>query len=452
MKVVVIGTNHAGTTAVRALKKVNPAIEVVTYDKNDNISFLGCGIALWVKGEFQKPDGLFYASPAILAAEGIKVHMRHEILAIDKVAQTIEVKNLDSGEIFTDHYDKLIAAVGSWPIIPPIENIDYEGIKIVKWYQHAQAIKAANNDPAIKKVVVCGAGYIGVELVDAFHEAGKAVTLIDICPRIMPNYYDKVFTDKVETAMKQKGVHLAVGETVKRFEGNDHHVSHVVTDQNTYPADLVIWAVGFRPATKLFAKVVDLAPNGAIKVNSFMQTSEPNIYAIGDCIEVYDNAKQTPAYIALATTSVRTGFVAALNIAGKEIACPGFQGSNAINVFGVYLSSTGVSEATCQRFNIDYESITVDDADRPEFMHDHLPVTLTVVWDKKSRHIIGAQVGSSRNHTEVIYFFSLAIQKKLTIDELPFVDIFFLPHINKPFNFITTAGLRALNLDLFEQD
>lgn len=452
MKIVVIGTNHAGTTAVRALKKINPALEVVTYDKNDNISFLGCGIALWVKGEFQKPDGLFYANPDLLKEEGIKVHMRHEILAIDKANKKLEIKNLETNEIFTDHYDKLIAAVGSWPIIPPIENIHYEGIKIVKWYQHAQTIKAANNNPAIKKVVVCGAGYIGVELVDAFHAAGKEVTLIDICPRIMPNYYDKQFTDKVEDAMKHAGVHLAVGETVKRFAGENNHVTHVVTDQNTYSADLVIWAVGFRPATKLFKNIVDLSANGAIKVNNTMQTSDPDIYAIGDCIEVYDNAKQNPAYIALATTSVRTGFVAALNLAGKQIASPGFQGSNAINVFGVYLSSTGVTTATCERLNIDYESITVDDADRPEFMHDHMPVTLTVVWDKATRHIIGAQVGSKRNHTEVIYFFSLAIQKHLTIDELPFVDIFFLPHINKPFNFIATAGLRALKLDLFEQE
>ncbi len=451
MKIVVIGANHAGTTAIRTLCKLNPENEVVVYDKNDNISFLGCGIALWVKGEFENPKGLFYASPELLEQEGAKVSMRHEVLDVDNQNKTLKIKNLDTGEEFEDNYDKLIVALGSWPIIPPIEGIKLDGVKIVKWYQHGQAIKADNENKDIKKVVVCGAGYIGVELVDAFAAAGKEVTLIDICDRIMPNYYDEEFTSQVETAMSRDGVHLATGETVKKFIGENGKATHVVTDKGQHEADLIIWCVGFRPSTQMFKGKLDMAPNGAIIANNQMQTSDKDIYAIGDCATIWDNAKGQNAYIALATTAVRTGIVAGIAISQGEnskIKTLGFQGSNAISIFGVNLASTGMTEGACERFEREYESVVLKDNDLPEFMHNHTEVTIKIVWDKHTRKIIGAQVGSTANHTEVIHMFSLAIQKELTIDELPLLDIFFLPHFNKPYNFITRAALKALGLDL----
>ncbi|WHQ36820.1 FAD-dependent oxidoreductase [Spiroplasma sp. SV19] len=452
MKVIVVGTNHAGTTAVRTLRRLDPKAEIVTYDKNNNISFLGCGIALWVSGEVKDPKGLFYASPEILQSEGIKVNMEHEVLSIDNKSQKIRVKDLKTGKEFDDNYDKLILAIGSWPIIPPIEGINQEGVHIVKWYQHGELVKKANDDKNIKNVVVCGAGYIGVELVDAFHQKGKNVTLVDISDRIMPRYYDKPFTDKVENAMREAGVNLRGGEKVVKFEGNNNKVTKVVTDKGSYDADLVIWSVGFKPATEILNGVVDLDKNAAIMVDQYMRTSDPNIFAVGDCVEVYDNAKKAPAYIALATNAVRTGVIAAVNALKLEgLASPGFQGSNAINVFGWALASTGVTETVAKDLGFDYEQITFTDNDRPEFMASYQEVLIKILWDKKTRKIIGAQVGSVANHTEVMYMFSLAIMKGVTIDELPLVDIFFLPHFNKPYNFITLPALEVLGLNYFKK-
>ena len=452
MRIIVVGANHAGTTNLRALTRLLPNAEIVTYDKNSDISFLGCGIALWVKGEFKDPKGLFYADKELLESEGIQVNMRHDVTNIDTKNKQITIKNLETGKIFDDHYDKLVVAIGSWPVILPIEGITMENIKIVKWFKHAKEIKAANQDPKIKKVVVCGAGYIGVELVDAFAAAGKEVTLIDICDRVMPNYYDQEFTSLVESSMKKAGVKICTGQTVKKFEGVNNKVTTVITDKARHEADLVIWAVGFRPDTKILKDQIELARNGAIMVDKYMCTSDPDVYALGDCVQVYDNAKQQPFFIALATTAVRTGVIAALNIAGKKTASQGFQGSNAINVFGWSLSSTGVSEVSAKHFGIDYDSVFLEDNDRPEFMKNHKLVRIKIVWDKKTRAIIGAQVGSKANHTEIMYMFSLAIEKKLTIDELPFLDIFFLPHFNKPFNFITRAGFKAIGLDFFANE
>ncbi|WP_381415306.1 FAD-dependent oxidoreductase [Spiroplasma endosymbiont of Anurida maritima] len=457
MKVIVVGTNHAGTTAVRTIRRQDPNAEIVTYDKNDNISFLGCGIALWVADEIDNADGLFYANPDVLKKENIKVNMEHEVTNIDPIKKEIKVKNLKTNKELTDTYDKLILAVGSWPIVPPsIEGLTGEGklanIELVKLYQHGAIVKKANNDKKIKKVVVCGAGYIGIELVDAFAKSGKDVTLIDIVDRIMPRYYDKPFTDLVEKGMADKGVKFAGGSTVKKFKGKNGKVTHVITDNGEFEADLVIWAVGFRPATAWLKGVVDQSPIGAIVVNEYMQTSNKDIYAVGDCIEVFDNAKKDSAYLALATTAVRSGIIAATNVVKENsLKSLGFQGSNAINVFDWCLASTGMTESVCIERKVDYELTTFSDADKPEFMHDNNPVTLRIVWNKKDRKIIGAQVASQTNHTEVMYMFSLAILKGLTIDELPLLDIFFLPHFNKPYNFITMAGLEVLGLNYFKK-
>ncbi|ALA97229.1 NADH oxidase [Spiroplasma kunkelii CR2-3x] len=452
MKIIVVGTNHAGTTAVRTLRRLDPKVEIVTYDKNNNISFLGCGIALWVSGEVKDPNGLFYASPEVLKNEGIKVNMEHEVLSIDNKNQKIRVKNLKSGNEFDDNYDKLILAIGSWPIIPQIEGIKQEGVHIVKWFQHGELVKKANDDKNIQNVVVCGAGYIGVELVYAFHQKGKNVTLVDISERIMQRYYDKPFTDKVEGAMRKAVVNLRGGEKVIKFEGNNNKVTKVVTDKGSYDADLVIWSVGFKPATEILNGVIDLDKNAAIKVDQYMQTSDPNIFAIGDCVEVYDNAKKQAAYIALATNAVRTGVIAAINaLKPAGLASPGFQGSNAINVFGWALASTGMTETVAKDLGFDYDQITFMDNDRPEFMDTYQEVLIKILWDKKTRKIIGAQIASEANHTEVMYMFSLAIMKEVTIDELPLIDIFFLPHFNKPYNFITLTGLEVLGLNYFKK-
>ncbi|ARU92164.1 NADH oxidase [Spiroplasma clarkii] len=452
MKTIVIGTNHAGTTAVRTLKRLDPKMQITTYDMNDVISFLGCGIALWVRGEVKDPNGLFYASPEILKNEGIDVKMQHQWLAIDEKKKTIKVKDLKTGKEFDDNYDKLIIATGTWPIFPPIEGIDLEGVQICKNYAHAKAIKAANEDKNFKKVAVVGAGYIGVELVDAFVEAGKEVTLIDVADRIMPVYYDEEFTSHIETEMKANKVNLALNQKVIKFTGKNGKVEKIVTDKGEIDVDFVVFSVGVQPQTSQLLGVVELDERGAVKTNQYMQSSNADIYAIGDCAEVYNISMKQNMPIGLATTAVRTGIMAAVNIVkGNALTTPGFTGANGIEVFGWKMASVGITVANAKRFNIDVEEITLTDADRPEFMSTQEPVTIKIVWNKKDRKIIGAQVASRNNHTETIYMFALAIQKELTIDELPLVDIFFLPHFNKPYNFITLAGLEVLGLNYFKK-
>ncbi|MGL4388494.1 MAG: NAD(P)/FAD-dependent oxidoreductase, partial [Brevinema sp.] len=190
MKVILVGNNHAGTAFVSNVQKFNQDIEIVSYEKSDNISFLACGIALWVGGTIKEPQGLFYENAENLQKKGINVKTKHEITAIDFVKKEVSVKNLVTNEEFKDYYDKLVLATGSWPIIPPILGVDLTGVFLAKTFEHAQNIIDYAKKDSVKHVTVIGGGYIGVELIEAFRELGKEVTLIEGADRVLVNYFD----------------------------------------------------------------------------------------------------------------------------------------------------------------------------------------------------------------------------------------------------------------------
>jgi len=254
-------------------------------------------------------------------------------------------------------------------VVPPIPGIDLDGVQICKTYEHAKRIEEANNDDRNKRVAIVGGGYIGVELVDAFNAHNKEVTLIDMAPRIMAAYYDKPFTDMMETRMKDAGVKMMLSATVQAFEGENGHVTRVVTDKGSVDVDYVVFSVGVKAQSQLVNGVVDLSPRGLIKTNAHMMTSNPDIYAIGDCAEVYDDATGQSQAIQLATTAVRTGIIAAMSILNQKVPTLGFTGANAIDVFGFRMAGTGVTVETAHKLNMDVDSIIFEDNDRPEFMN-----------------------------------------------------------------------------------
>ncbi|QBF34645.1 NADH oxidase [Mycoplasmopsis phocirhinis] len=452
MKILVVGANHAGTSFMRTLKTVNKDAEIVAYDRNTNTSFLGCGIAVWVAGEFDEPGGLFYSSPEILTNDyGVNLKTNHEVVAIDRDKKEVTVVELATGKKFTDTYDKLIFAGGTWPIEPNLKGINYKNIVLSKLYQHAQDLIEYANNNDFKDVVIVGAGYIGVELVEAFHIKGKNVRLIDVNTRVASNYFGSEFTDIMEDNMRKEGVKLSLGEKVVEFRSADGvNVSTVVTDKGEYRADLVVMCIGFKPRTDALEGVEKL-PNGAIVVDEFQRSlSDENIYAIGDSCALKHVVTNDSRHVALATNAVKSGLVAALHIAGLNIPFPGVAGTNAINVFDCHYAGTGLTEEMAKRNGFENAtSVHFEDMDRPEFMSQAEKVAITVVYDKETLKLLGVQLGSwgTTVHAETVYMFALAIQKGLTLPEIALTDVFFLPHFNKPFNFFLVAMLKALGLN-----
>jgi len=443
MKVVVIGCTHAGTAAIKNLRALNPDAEVTVFERNDNISFLSCGIALYVGGVVSDPKGLFYSSPEELKSLGVNTKMKHDVKNVDIKGKKLTVENLETGEVFDETFDKLIITSGSWPIIPRnIEGIDLENVLLCKNYNHANEI--IERSKSVKRVVVVGAGYIGVELVEAFRDNGKEVILVDAEDRILSKYFDKEFTDVAEESFREKGIVLATGEKVVKIEGTNGKVSKIITDKNEYETDMIIMCIGFVPNTALFKGQLEMLPNGAIKVDEYMRTSDKDVMAAGDCCSVFYNPLNMERYIPLATNAVRMGTLAGLNLVENKAKSLGTQGTSGIKIYENNMAATGITEALARSLDLEIETVIVTDNYRPEFMPTYEKVTLKVVFDKYTRIVLGAQLNSKVDLTQSVNTLSVCIQNHMTIDDLAFVDFFFQPHYNKPWNFINLAGLAAL--------
>ncbi len=443
-KIIVVGTNHAGTYAVSTLAdNYKDTVEVVTYDSNNNISFLGCGMALWIGGVIDNPDGLFYATPESLRAKGVEVYMEHLVEHVDPTNKTIIVRDKE-GNTSEASFDKLIIAVGSWPIKPNIPGIDLENVIYAKLFQHAVHAKELMNNPEIKQVAVVGGGYIGVELVESFKENGKEAVLITD-GAVLNRYFDENFTTEMSKRLSDHGIEMHESERVLEILGTDK-VEAIKTDKGTYPVDAVLMSVGFGANTAfLNDSGIEMNERGVIKVDHSQQTNIPGIYAIGDCATMESNATHNQEHIALASNAVRSGIVAGHHAGGLDVSHNGVQGSNAIHIYGLTLTSTGLNSVAAEMNGYNIDSVTVTDTVKADFMPTNDDVTIKIVWDKDTLRILGAQIMSESDITLAIHMFSLAIEVGYTIDKLATLDLFFLPHFNKPENFITKAGIQALN-------
>jgi NADPH-dependent 2,4-dienoyl-CoA reductase/sulfur reductase-like enzyme len=453
--IVVVGVNHAGTSAIRTLLAQNSKHRVIAFDRNDNISFLGCGIALSVSGIVENVNDLFYSNCNELQKLGADVRMSTEVVQIDTDTKTVVARNLNSGEEQRVTYDKLIYAAGSWPIEFKVSKGNLQNIYVCKLFQHAADLIEKASEPSVQSVAVIGAGYIGIELAEAYRLKGKQVTLVDLQERVVPAYFDPEFTDRLQADMRDSGINLVLGARVTGYEDDGNgRVARVLTDKGSFAADLVVQSVGFKPNTALLhnAKKID---NGALIVDSAMQTSLPDVYAIGDAAAIHHAVTNTHRHVALATNAVKGGIVAASAINGiEQVRLESIAGTNAICVFGNKLASTGLSESAARAAGFDVATSYYVDNDRPEFMNDTEQVHVKLVYEKGTLRLLGAQIGSygEGSHTECIFYLSLALQKKLTIMELAMTDVYFLPHFNKPFNFIVSAILQALGITYMKQE
>ena len=441
MKVVIIGCTHAGTITASQVLSQHPDAEVTIYEKNDNVSFLSCGIATYLGGVAKSIDDMFYSSPEALAQLGAAVHMQHEVTAVDLKKKTLKVKNLVSGEESEDYYDKLMVTTGSWPVIPNLPGIDDPNVYLCKNYNHAKKLfEVAKN---AQKIVVIGGGYIGVELVEAYSKQGKQVTLIDGNDRLLSKYYDAKYTDIVTKDFEEHQVTLAFDELVAGFEHKDQGVV-VKTNKGSYDADIAILCIGFRPNTGLFKDQLEFNADGSIKTNAYMQTSDPDVYGAGDSVAVHYNPTNQEAYVPLATNAVRQGIIAGTNLYGNTMTYMGTQSTSGLQLYDNSMSSTGMTLESARAAGFDADAVTFEDNYRPEFMPTNAKVIGTVVWDRSNNQILGAQFMSKLDISMYANAVSVMIQNHNTINFMAMVDMLFQPNFDRLFNFINLLGQQAV--------
>lgn len=441
MKVSIIGCTHAGTFSAQQILTKHPDWQVDVYERNNNLSFLSCGIALWVSDRVSDPNKMFYSNPDTLAKMGATMHMEHDVEDVDFDKKELKVKDLKTGKEATNSYDKLVITTGSTPVIPPIPGVDGPHVHHCKNWTDANNLK--KNSQEIKSAIVIGSGYIGAELAEAYSRLDKKTTLIDMLPHVLGKNFDTNIAKIAEKDYTDHGVDLQLGEKVESFTDNGDSVT-VKTDQGSYTADIAVMCVGFRPYTDMFKGKFKMLKNGAIIVDDYMRTSVKDVFAAGDAATVKYNPTGQDDYIPLATNSVRQGILVGDNIEKPTVKYMGTQATSAVELYDRSYAGSGLTVNGAKARNVAIDSVTVEDNYRPEFMLSTEPVLMNLMWDPKSHQVLGGSLTSKYDISQSANVISLAIQNKMTIEQLSMVDFFFQPNFDKPLNYLSELAMAAV--------
>lgn len=441
-KVIIIGGVAAGMSAASKAKREKNDLEITVYEMTDIVSWGSCGLPYYV-GNFYDDSKRMIAKPLErFQKEGITVKMKHEVIGVDIEKKEISVKNLITKEIFKDKYDELIIATGASAVKPPIKNIDLENVFTLKAFSDGIVLKKAMMKPENKRVVIIGAGYIGLEAVEAAVNLKKEVRIIQLGDRVIPGSFDKEITDMMETEIRgHKDVLLNLDEAVSEFEGKNGKVSEVKTNKGVYPADIVILATGVRPNTKFLEGTgIETLKNGAVIIDGRGRSSVKDIYAAGDCATVYHKIKKENVYIPLATTSNKIGRVVGENLAGKDKEFKGTLGSAAIKILDLEAGRTGLSSEEAEKMGINYKAVFVHDKNQSHYYPGQEDLYVKLIYEADTKKILGGQLIGKKGAVLRVDVLAAAIDKGMTTDELAYLDLCYAPPFSLTWDILNIAG------------
>ena len=441
MKVIVIGGVAAGMSAASKIKRLDYSSQVTVYERGSDISYGACGMPYMISGVIDSPETLVVRKKEDFEKMDINIKLQNEVIAVDEGTKTVTVKDNVTGQVFADCYDKLVITTGASPILPPIKNIGLEGVFVLSSLNDGRILREKLQDRNIKNVIIVGAGFIGVELCEAMREINKEVTLIEFKNQILPNF-DKDVVAQLQDELKRNYVDVRLSEKVVSFEGSSR-VQKVITDKNRYVADCVIMCVGVKPNTDFLKSTgIELLTNGAIKVDKHMQTSIKDIYAAGDCSSVYHKVlDDLNRYIPLGTNANKQGRIAGEVVLGKNSKFDSSLGTSMIKVCDMEGAKTGISEAEAILSNFDYKAVTITSLNHAVYYPDSSKITIKLVYDKKTKMILGAQIVGEKDCAIRIDVFAVAIHTGMTTDEFAMLDFGYSP----PFSGVWDAMHIAAN-------
>ena len=426
MKVVAIGGVALSMSAVSKLKRLNKNIDIVVYEKGEVLSYGACGMPYYISDEIKDSNRLVARTKSQFKDLGITVHTKHEVVKVHDRVKEIEILNLETNEIIKDTYDKLIIGTGASAVVPPWKNVNLGNIFKLSVYEDSIKIKEEIDKGHIRKVTVIGAGFIGLEMVEAFLTRGLEVTLIQLDEQIL-SIFDAELTIPIEDHLRSKGVKLLLGEKVIGFDGYNT-VSKVLTDKGEYDTDLVLVSIGVKPNTEfLKGSNITLAKNGAVEVNQFMETSVLSVYSGGDCAMIYNLALKENSYLPMGSNANKQGRVIAENISGNRFKFNGVLGTIVIKIIDMEAAMTGVNEKLAIAKNIKHKTVTVTGKNHAGYYPNPQPVTIKVIYDPSTFVILGAELVGYKDTALRVNVFALAIQKGMTTKELGFLDLAYAP-------------------------
>ena len=440
MKVIIIGGIAAGMSAAAKFKRLSPKDDVIVYEKGDIVSFGACGLPYYVGDFFDDSREMIARTPEEFRESGVEIHTKHEVIDVDFSSKKLKVKNLITDEILEESYDKLMIASGARAIIPPIKNIDLENVVTLKSMDDGNKLRELMANDEYKKVAIIGAGFIGLEAVEAAKHRGKEVTVIQLQDRVLQEVFDKDITDLLEEELRESGVNLLLSETVVELIG-DGKVSKVKTNKREIDADIVILATGVKPNTDfLKADEIKMLRNGAIVVDSYGRTSVEDVYSAGDCATINNLITGKEAYVPLATGANKLGRIVGENLAGQNNSFQGSMASSCIKVMNMEAARTGLSEKEVRDLGFDYKTKFITDMNQTSYYPGRERIYVKLIYDAHTKVIYGGQVAGYKDAVQRCNVIAACIYAKMTTDQLGMLDLCYSPPFARTWDVLNVAG------------
>lgn len=443
MKVAIIGCTHAGISAMKQCLKYYPDAEITVYERHASISYLSCATYLHISGSVPNLEDAMYADPDEFSKQGVNMRMEHDVITIDSKKHTIFAQNLKTKEFINDTYDKLIMTTGSRTSIPVIQGIENPKVMLCKTCDQARKLGEAAKK--CHKIAIIGGGYAGVELAEGYVKSGHEVVLIHKHTHLLNEYMDPVMAENVKTLLEQNDIKVLTKTTVTRFENTENNQVLIKTNNQNFTVDMVAINPGVLPQSDILKGQVEMAKNGAILTNEYMETSNPDIFAAGDVTQVHYNPTLTSRYIPLASHAIRQGNIAGANLFKHHLKSMGTQATTAMLLFDQTVACTGLTIEAAKTAGFDVQSVFFNGIYRPAFMPSNATIDIELLYDRKTRRVLGAQLMSPHEISQSANTISVIIQNKNTIDDLAYVDMLFSPNFDEPFNYLNLAAQKAVD-------
>jgi NADPH-dependent 2,4-dienoyl-CoA reductase/sulfur reductase-like enzyme/rhodanese-related sulfurtransferase len=443
MKLLIIGGVAGGASAAACSRRLSEDAHIVAFERGPDVSFANCGLPYYLGGEITERDKLLVVTPDRLRTRfNLDVRVRTSVEAIDRAGKKVRVRDLVSGREYEESYDKLILAPGAAPMRPPLPGIDLPGIFTLRNLQDVDRIKA-RMDVGVKQAVVIGAGFIGLELVENFVRQGIATTVVELQDQVLPPF-DKEMTTPIAQELASQGVSLLLGQSAEAFDSVPDGLVIRLKSGQRLPAQLVVLGVGVRPENKLAVEAgLEVGPRGGIRVNENLQTSDPDIYAVGDAIEIKDFVTGEPTQVPLAGPANRQGRIAADNIFGHPSRYRGTQGTAIVRVFDRTAAMTGASEKALKRSNRPFRKVYVHPTHHASYYPGAEAMTLKLLFDPEAGRVLGAQAVGGVGVDKRIDVLAVAIQAGMTVFDLEEMELAYSPQYGSAKDPINMAGFVA---------
>lgn len=427
MKIVILGGVAAGTKIAAKLMREDRNNEVLILNKGADISYAGCGLPYYVGHVIEEKESLIVNTPQKYEAlTGARVLTRMEAVEVDRDAKQVTAVHLDTREKTVYSYDKLVIATGASPVHPPIEGVDLENVFFMRTPEDAIALRNLISDGGIKRAVVVGAGYIGLEIAENLAKDGVKPFVLDMAPHVLPGF-DEEFATYIEGKLADAGIPVVTGVRVTGLEGEGGKVKKVLTDRKAYKADLVVLSAGIRPNTAFLDGTGLEMVKGTLLTNEAGQTNDPDIYAAGDCAMVHSAITGKPAWSPMGSTANINGRIIAQNIMGKELRYRGSLGTAVCQLPGLNVGRTGLTEAQAKAEGFDPISVVTIVDDKAHYMPGAATFTMKLIADRSTQRLLGVQVAGPGAVDKIVDITVTAIQCGATLDQLDGADFAYAP-------------------------